>query len=154
MTDCVHDWRTPGKSLDAVFVIDDWQGPTDLVVQCRECRAYALLRLLHWSGRNLTTRIFAVAGLDTQAMGIFLRNMRSDYCDLSRHGAETAMLMATASPLSCGVILRVPELIVLASLDVMELGEPSLRSWRDQAPDEKNAAWLAVLQHHGIDTER
>ena len=152
MTDCTHDWLQTGSSLAAAFVIDEWQGPTDFVVRCTGCGTYALLRLLHWSGRNLATRIFSVAYLDSQAMEIFLRNMRSDYCDLSRHSAETAMLVATASPLSCGVILRVPELEILASLDLAELGNQPARSWRDQAPAENDPRWLEVLQQHSLHT--
>lgn len=150
MKKCTHDWSIPGSELKPVFVIDDWQGPTDAIVRCQACGAYVLIRLLHWSGRNLATRIYALASLDDDAVHIFLRNMKSAYCDLSRHGAETDMLIATATGIDGGVILQVPELRVRSRLEAAELGDRKIVSWRSEAPDETDSHWLAILSNHGI----
>lgn len=150
MTDCRHTWLRQGELLEPAFIIDDWQGPTDAVVRCRDCGHFMLLRLLHWRGRNLATRIFALADLDDQAVTVFLRNMKSAFCDLSRHGAEADMLIATASAITGGVILEAPQLHVLAPLGTAELGNPKLESWRKQAPDPDDPKWLAVLSAHGL----
>ena len=150
MSGCIHDWQRQGAHCNVIFVIDDWQGPTDAIVQCGGCDACALLRMLFWQGRNLSTRIFAAAGLDSDSVAIFLRNMRSAYCDLSRHSAETGALIATAGPVDCGLVARVPDMEVLAPLTAADLGKFTLSSWRDQAPDEADPFWLALLSRHGI----
>lgn len=150
MTDHRHTWCLPGNSLDIVFTIDDWQGPTDALVRCTACdgcegcETIALLRLLHWSGPRLTKRIFAVSPLPDSAVSVFLRNMRSDYCDLHRHQAEVDALIATAEATSDVIVVDVAELRVLARHDpeVMR-GRPL--SWRQSAPDESDPYWLDLL---------
>lgn len=154
MNDCRHDWLRQEANLTPVFIIDEWQGPTDAIIQCAACGRFALLRLMHWSGRNLLTRIYGLADLDNNAVSIFLRNMKSAYCDLSRHGAETDMLVATASPITGGVIVKAPEMRVLSHLDASELGQRRMDSWRHRSPDPADPAWLAVLEEHHIDIEQ
>jgi len=143
-----HDWSVPGTALELTFTIDFWQGPTDAIVQCGQCGDFALLRLLHWSDRNLSKRIFVVAALPEAAVGIFLRNMRSDYCDLSRHKAEVDSLLATAESPSGVIEADVPGLEVIAchGTEVMQ-GRP-VKSWRDVAPDESDPHWLELIDSH------
>lgn len=129
-----------------MFVIDDWQGPTDAVARCVHCGTYTLLRMLHWGGRNLSRRIFATAPLPAAAVEVFLRNMKSAYCDLSRHQAETDALAATAEPVDGGVIVTVPEMAVIARLPRDELGETRIRSWREETPDERDPFWNAIIE--------
>lgn len=147
---CRHDWQRADTKLDVQFVLDQWQGPTDAVVRCGVCGEVALLRLLHWSGRNLCTRIYALASIDSAAFAVFVRNMRSASCDLSRHGAEVQALMATAAPVSEGLIVLVPEMQVLATLDLGEIGKIAIKSWRDIAPVENDPRWLAILSRHHL----
>lgn len=145
MTTCSHDWDAAGRQLTVVFTIDGWQGATDAIVRCAGCGTPALLRLLHWSGRNLGTRVFAVSGLDSREVDVFLRNMKSDYCDLERHRAEVDALMATTGPVSRVIIARVPEMRTLASIDPSTLGTLSIASWRNRPPREQDPFWQAVL---------
>jgi len=145
MTSCNHDWERQGAPLTVAFTIDSWQGVTDAIVRCTGCGAWALLRLLHWSGRNLSTRIFAVSALDNQAVTVFLRNMKSDYCDLERHRAEVEALTSTAGPVSRVVVTRMPEMHVTASLEPSGIGAFSIASWRSRPPREDDPLWQGVL---------
>jgi len=145
MTSCSHDWERQDRPLAVAFTIDSWQGATDAIVRCAGCGAYALLRLLHWSGRNLSTRIFAVSGLNNPAVTVFLRNMKSDYCDLERHRAEVEALTSTAGPVSRVVVTRMPEMHVTASLEPSGIGAFSIASWRSRPPREDDPLWQGVL---------
>jgi hypothetical protein len=132
-TDCTHSWSEPGPQRVA-FTIDAWQGLTDGLIQCATCGQYAVVNLLDWGGRNLCFRIFSVALAGSSTASVFLRNMNSDYCDLSRHQAEAnALLAATERP--CRLILAgVPGLNVITSRPVVER-KPEPTFWRESIPN-------------------
>lgn len=150
MNGCVHDWQRVGTRLQVVYSIDDWQGVTEAVVCCSACQAHALIRMLHWRGRNLATRVFSLAPLPAQVVSVYLRNMKSAYCDLTRHAAESTALFAAAGDLTGGVIVEVPDMLIIGVLGPEELGGRRPRSWRDQPPDEKDPFWASVLAQHGV----
>lgn len=145
MTDHQHDWCAPGNALDLTFTIDFWQGPTDALVRCSRCGAFALLRLLHWSGPNLRTRVYALSELPARAVTVFLRNMRSDYCDLGRHQAEVDALIATAGPVSDVLVVDAASLRTLAHHDA-DVMRDRVVSWRRSTPDETDPHWLELVR--------
>jgi len=74
--------------------------------------------------------------------------MKSNYCDLTRHAAEIAALEASADRTSGGLIANGPDMTVLSTLEVGELGGPKIRSWRESSPDEGDPFWLAIVSRH------
>lgn len=149
--DCGHDWRD--EPVDIVLTIDACHGPTDALVKCPRCGQYYLLRLLHWQGPRLALRIFALATLPADSVTVFLRNMRSDYCDLSRHQAEVDALMAIAEPVSRISVIDMDQMRVVTDLPRAEAGKLDIKSWRRQAPREDDPRWRALLSQNLLERQ-
>lgn len=132
-TDCTHSWSEPGPQRVA-FTIDAWQGLTDGLIQCAACGQYAVVNLLDWGGRNLRFRIFSVASAESKTASVFLRDMNSDYCDLSRHQAEVNALLAATEQPSLLILASVPGVNVIKSLPVAERN-PEPGFWRESIPN-------------------
>lgn len=86
-----------GEHLDFQAVIDHWQGVTAGLFLRSDSGELALAWLIAWDGPRLSERVYAVADVPSENARVYLRNMRSDYCDLGRHQAETDALIASAS---------------------------------------------------------
>ena len=113
---------------------------TDCMVQC-DCGQYALLSMLDWSGPRLERRIYAVSALPDEPAAVFLRNMRSDYCDLTRKAHEVAALYASADAVSAVLAAEVPQLTVLAT------EEATVRRplWREDLEAPGTTVWAKQL---------
>lgn len=97
----LHNFADDRGRLAFQHVIDDWQGVTSGLARCRYCNADFLLHLQAWRGTRLNERVYAAFTLDPDVASVFLRNMRSDFCDLSRHAAEVEALLAACSACVC-----------------------------------------------------
>ena len=109
-----HAWNCVGETLPLVFVIDAHDGVTDAIAEC-SCGQHALLNLLDWAGKHLQERVYTVSELATEPARVFLRNIRSDYCDLTRKAAEVEALGVAASAVSAVLGLSLPDLRVVAT---------------------------------------
>jgi hypothetical protein len=56
----------------------------DGLMGCQFCGQKLLLRLLDWRGHQLEQRIYSIGLVPSDVGDVFIRNMRSDYCDLKR----------------------------------------------------------------------
>ncbi len=136
----VHTWDEVGAHLAVAFTIDAYGGVTDAVIEC-DCGRHALLNLLDWLGPNLDKRVYAVSESSTEATAVFLRNMRSDYCDLTRKAAEVNALAAAASPVTRVLGLRLPALQVIATMQA----NPRRPIWREDLIEPGATGWHTRL---------
>jgi hypothetical protein len=127
---CSHCWCDQGK-LNITFTIDDWQGPTDALVRCTLCGTTAFLNVIDWAGKNLSSRVFSLSLLPNSAVQVFMRNMRSDYCDLERHRAEVEALITTRRAAESIVLTRDLQVV---SIQPVTSRKPKLAAWRDDLP--------------------
>ena len=137
----LHDWLVTGAVLDVAFELDAHNGVTDAILRCRGCGQYGLLGLLDWASPKLTCRVYAVAELSAEPVAVFLRNMRSEFCDLTRKSAEHAALCATAEPANVVIAAEVPALAVLASQQA-RVRRPA---WREDLLRPGESGWLQRL---------
>jgi hypothetical protein len=116
----------------------------DGLISCSRCNATALARLLAWRGENLDLRMFSLAEIDSEPARTFLRNIASDYCDLTRKQAEWEALIATAMPTRIGVF-QLPKLLCV---DVRPLSvAPDYPDWRQLSEeDSRQNAWWAEFK--------
>ena len=128
----------PGHTSSIAFTFDYWQGLVAGLLCCDTCGHYGLARLLDWRGGQLEQRIFSIANLKREPTSVFLRNMNSDYCDLSRKTAEWNALIAT-SPARLLGLFQLPEMRCLASRNLIE--SPGYPDWRQLAVDAPNSPW-------------
>ena len=82
--------------LKITFELDSWHGITDGIFECQHCHQFLILEMVDWSGEDQAIRIYMTAPVETAVVNVFLRNARSDYCDLTRHGQEVDALLAHA----------------------------------------------------------
>lgn len=129
-----------GATLRIHYVLDADNGVTDAIVAC-SCGQYALLNLLDWTGPGLARRVFSVSLLQDKPVRIMLRNLRSDYCDLSRKHAEIAALCATADRVGVVLAADVPELRVRA----VERACVRRPLWREDLATPGETGWPARL---------
>lgn len=80
------------------------------LVQCRDCGSPAILQLLAWRGARLKERVYSIAELPEDATEVFLRNMQSAYCDLTRqsHEVEALINLGVIKQIGC---FELPELL-------------------------------------------
>ncbi|XOV88445.1 MAG: hypothetical protein ACFHX7_00860 [Pseudomonadota bacterium] len=131
MTNCVHDWGRPGCQLHLAVVADEWQGATTAIARCSGCGASSLLQLLAWQGKNLANRVYLLSPIPARVTDVFLRNIRSSYCDLSRHGHEFAALVAATERPAGLIATRLPDLLVLAMRAIPEGTRYPVPDWRE-----------------------
>ena len=136
---CAHTWSQTGSQLSFSYTIDYWQGATTGLVQCTDCRNMALIHLQAWSGTNLTRRVYSVALLNQRVAQTFLRNMRSDYCDLSRKASEVDALISVANPVE--TVLLVDGQTVIRILATETSPPTGYHAWREALP--YNDSWLS-----------
>lgn len=127
-----HRWGEPGSAIDPVVVLEDWLGPVSALIRSAREDGYAVIYLVAWEAPELKRRIFALRVVSDTAADIYLRNIRSDYCDLERKQNETEALFAAADPAS---------LLILTSDNLIEAISPTDLSppqqpWRDINPDD------------------
>lgn len=63
------------------------------LVQCQFCALPGIFQLLDWRGTQLDQRIYSVGHLPRAATEVFIRNMQSAYCDVTRHSHEVEALI-------------------------------------------------------------
>ena len=136
----IHDWLRLEATLEVRCEIDGDNGITDAVIVC-SCGQHALINLLDWTGPRLARRVFSVSLLGADPVGVFLRNMRSDYCDLTRKAAEVAALAATAEGAAAVLAADTPELRVLA-VEQTAVRRPF---WREDLGAAGETGWPARL---------
>ncbi len=132
MSACEHTWSTGSGTLPVTYTIDDWLGPTLFMTTCSHCGQPAVLRLIAWKDKNLTTRLFGVTEIEPAVARTYLENVNRDYCDLTRKSAETDTLM-TAGEESILVVVSVPAMIISAAYRAHQ--KPPLTPWQDIDPE-------------------
>lgn len=145
MNACSHDWLQAGVRPTLTLTIDAWQGSTDAVLTCQQCGGHAIMRLVHWHGRNLDHRVFAIYDLPAHAAAVFLKDMGTGYCDLSRHQAELNALLGAAGPARALITMSMAQGSIGRVFDSSALAGRKVRSWRDDPPVENDPHWLALF---------
>ncbi len=124
------------------------------MLRCQECSEFSVIRLLDWGHRNLQTRIFSLASLPVDSARVFLRNMSSDYCDLSRKQQETEALYHSLNPVSHIVAIGLPDLVILDLVQTASTGSPVTKSattpirypdWRTLTPQPETSPWFQLF---------
>ena len=136
MPNCEHSWCTPGSAPTLAHIFEDWQGLIRGLALCRHCGAPALLELLAWRGRNLNERIYSIGVLPRSATEVFIRNMQSAYCDVTRYANEIDALTHMGQVEQIGWF-QLPEYVCQA---VITAPKPlPHKNWRDIDP--KDDTW-------------
>jgi len=128
-----HSWELPEARLEPAVVLEDWLGPVTALLKCRECATHALIYLVAWQAPELKHRIFALRFVPDGAAATYLRNIRSDYCDLTRKQNETDALIAAAEPVSH--LVEVYDSDRICGVTATS-SRPTLVPWRDIDPDD------------------
>jgi hypothetical protein len=81
------------------LVLDERNGPTEMLVHCAGCDAAYLLTGIAERGPRLTLRTFEVASVPRSVAAAFRRDIARGSCDVSRAGAEREAVVAQAVPL-------------------------------------------------------
>lgn len=130
MSNHQHSWATSGTTIKPVVAMDDWMGPVMGLLRCAECGLYGLIYLVAWEAPELRNRIFALRMVPRQAATIYLRNISSDYCDLTRKQSETDALLSSAD--------NVSQLLATTDMTVQQAvftdARPPIVAWRDINP--------------------
>lgn len=134
MTECPHDWQTPGERLSIIETMEDWLGPTLAIVRCVHCGNHALLHLVAWQGQGLKQRIYAVRPIAAEVTATYLENMARDYCDLNRKQHETDALFQLSDDDALLIEARLPELAVIQVSPTSH--NPKARPWQDIGAEE------------------
>ncbi len=109
------------------MVLDYYQGITDALISVEG--QYYLAAMIAWDEAKTMLRAYAISPVGDQVASVFLRNMRSDYCDLARKSQEIEALV-TASDASMGVLVTDLNDVSTAYLQTVT-EKLSKRSWRD-----------------------
>ena len=118
-------------SIDPDDILDWYDGPVTAVARCSRCSQLGLLGMLDWS-RSHRVRIFALAGLEAQALAVYRRDVERGSCDPSRMERETAALLSSAGPVERLVAWDVHTSEVVASATRPgDLGLPDA-PWRER----------------------
>ncbi len=81
---CTH--LVPGPyPFESVLVLDDYLGPTDWLVRCRDCAAAYLLEMLDLDGPR---RLYRVRAPQAEAIAGLVRDLERGSCDLNRANAQ------------------------------------------------------------------
>ncbi|MBO6555741.1 MAG: hypothetical protein JJ957_04520 [Pseudomonadales bacterium] len=127
-----HRWGEKGSTIEAVVVFEDWLGPVSALIQSVDNKHYAVIYLIAWKAPELKRRIFALRAIQKRAAEVYLRNIRSDYCDLDRKKNEAEALFAAADPVS--LLIRTSDNMIegASATDA----NPPQKPWRDISPDD------------------
>ena len=135
----LYSWSTPGETLQIAHFFEDWQGLVSGLVLCRHTGRAAILQLLAWKGTYLEQRIYSIGLLPTRATDVFIRNMQSAYCDVTRVSHEVETLMSLRD-FQCAGLFHMPKGLCLATCPI----KPPVHhpDWRHlTANDSKSTAW-------------
>ena len=140
----IHDWFDAFAKLTLHLTFNDWQGVVNGMLRCHACDEFAVIRLLDWGHKNLRTRIFSLASLPVDSAHIFLRNMNSDYCVLSRKQQETEALYHSLDPVAHIVAIGLPELVILGvqSVPTKPIKYPD---WHTLTPHPETSPWFQLF---------
>jgi hypothetical protein len=127
------------------YTFDDWHGVVNGILHCQGCDEYSVIRLLDWGGFNLRTRIFSLACLPADSAWVFLRNMNSDYCDLTRKQDEAHALYHCLNPVMFIVAIELPDLVLLDKVPKSTAPPITYPDWRVLSPDQDNSPWFALF---------
>ncbi|MBL6692153.1 MAG: hypothetical protein ISP91_17370 [Pseudomonadales bacterium] len=122
-----HSWALPGEHLEPVLILEDWLGPVTALLRCPVCDTHALIYLVAWQSPELKHRIFAVRVVPDEVTKTYLRNIRSDYCDLTRKQREFDALITAAEPASLLISVRGNQIEATAPAKT----NPTLQSWHE-----------------------
>lgn len=128
-------------TLKIVFELDSWHGITDGIFECERCHQFLMLEMIDWSGPGQAIRIYMTATVATAVVNVFLRNARSDYCDLTRHGQEVDALLAHAK-WRCLTVLDCHSLKILKLVPLTSEMKLVNRSWREALPGKEDTYWF------------
>jgi len=140
-----HEWLNQSARVNLVFTFNDWQGVVNGILQCRRCNDFCVIRLLDWSNKNLRTRIFSLASLPDESASVFLRNMNSEYCDLSRKQHETEALYHSLDPVTHIIAIGLPDLMILGVVPFATPMPIKYPDWHTLAPDPANSSWFQLF---------
>ncbi|MFN3236894.1 MAG: hypothetical protein ACE37D_07530 [Pseudomonadales bacterium] len=133
MANCQHSFVTQGATTAVAHMFADWQGLVSGLTQCQHCGAPAILQLLAWRGPRLAERVYSIALLPEAATEVFLRNMQSAYCDLTRQAHEVDALMNLGEIHHIGMF-NLPELLCQGSLPYEQAIHH--QNWQDIDPED------------------
>ena len=141
MVDCQHSWQTVGATSAVAHTFEDWQGLVSGLVQCGFCGAPAILTLLAWRGAGLKQRIYSIAELPVAATEVFMRNMQSAYCDLTRqqHEVEALTNLGRIQEVS---LFTLPALTCQKTISITN--RPDHRPWQEIKTDEPQ--WWSLFE--------
>jgi ribosomal protein S18 acetylase RimI-like enzyme len=147
---CPHFSRLSAYDFqpDSVHTFLHQDGVIDAIVQCGECRAYALMRMLDWAPPEYALRVYGLSALGSEDCAIYLRNVARGSCQVSRASAELEALVAAAGPMQ--ELLAVDtrrEKVISSGRPTPELArEPG--PFPERLPAQDDARWF---EHLGLD---
>jgi hypothetical protein len=140
-----HDWDIKSTHLGLTYTLDEWQGVLNGMLHCQGCNSYSIIRLLDWAGKNLQTRVFSLADLPADSAKVFLRNMNSDYCDVTRKQDEANALYFCLGPVTHIVAIEVPGLKLLDSIRNKNTTTICYPDWQTLSPKPESSAWFQLF---------
>ncbi len=146
MTQCAHDWTAHDGELHIVVVADDWQGATTAIARCSGCGLHVLLQLLAWQGKHLENRVYILSPIPSQVALVFMRDIQSNYCDLTRHGQEFDALIAATDPAVSLVATKVPGFRIAAVHEIPPGTIFRVVNWRELGIGATDGTLLALLE--------
>tara|TARA_R110002072_G_scaffold64_15_gene530 strand:- start:17712 stop:18266 length:555 start_codon:yes stop_codon:yes gene_type:complete len=126
----------PASSV--VYEFEHWQGVVDGIIGCSACGQTALIRLLDWRGEQLQQRIYSIGLIPTEVSDVFLRNMRSHYCDLQRKHDERQALYSAVPATQIG-LFSLPDMQCEKNHSVAS--PIQYPKWQQLAPDHPDSPW-------------
>ena len=80
----------PGTTIETVHVLDDYLGMTDAIVRV-DGDAF-LIESVDWDPTTTHPRVFRTGHLADTIVDDFMRDVRRDYCDLTRKATQVSSL--------------------------------------------------------------
>jgi hypothetical protein len=146
---CTHLGGSPPPlriEPDEILLFDE--GPVEGIVRCDRCEAPGWIELIACSA-DRTVRVFALAGLRTGDVAVFLRNAQKGSCDLTRRGAEAEALAASAGPFERLVAWHVARERLLADAALPAPADLPAGAWRERVrATAGDASWF---EHLGLE---
>lgn len=146
---CAHQGGSPPPlriEPDEILLFDD--GPVEGIARCNRCEAPSWIELIDCSP-DRTLRVFAMAGLRTEDVAVYLRNAQRGSCDLTRRGAEAEALTASAGPFERLVAWDVSSARPLAAVSLRAPAELPAGAWRERLrATARDTTWF---EHLGLE---
>ncbi len=138
-------WQDNTARLSLIHTLDDWQGLINGIVYCPRHDQHAVVRMLDWGEKNLQNRVYSLANVARDSVEVFLRNMSTDYCDLTRRQNEVSALYTSSDPVESIILLHLPELEVLGTCPADGLPALEYRHWQQIKPDPASSQWFKLF---------